>query len=57
MRTVIIESPYGNEDPEIVAENARYARACMKDSLDRGGPPRSGCDLQPTDRSWYVVDI
>jgi hypothetical protein len=39
MKCAIIESPYGHPDPVIVARNLRYARACMKDSLDRGEAP------------------
>jgi len=33
MKLVILESPYGSEDPEVVKENVRYARACMHDCL------------------------
>ena len=33
MRLVILESPYGDDDPKVVAENVRYARACMHDCL------------------------
>lgn len=39
MRCIILESPYGSPDPLIVARNERYARACMKDALDRGEAP------------------
>lgn len=39
MRCVIIETPYGSGDPKIVERNIRFARACMKDSLDRGEAP------------------
>ena len=39
MKCVILESPYGSPDPAIVARNLRYARACMKDSLDKGEAP------------------
>lgn len=39
MRCVLIESPYGSPDPAIVERNVRYARACLKDSLDRGEAP------------------
>ena len=39
MRRVIVESPYGNADPQVVAENERYARACLHDCLIRGESP------------------
>lgn len=36
---VIVESPYGSEDPETVERNKAYARLCMRDSLNRGEAP------------------
>ncbi len=33
MRRVILESPYGSDDPAIVERNVKYARACMHDCL------------------------
>lgn len=39
MKSVVVESPYGSPDPAIVARNLRFARACLKDSLDRGEAP------------------
>ncbi len=40
MRRVILESPYGSDDPDVVAENVKYARACMQDCLvNRGEAP------------------
>ena len=36
MRLVILESPYAGED---VDANVRYARACVRDSLERGEAP------------------
>ena len=39
MRLVIIESPYAGDTPEEVAQNERYARACMRDCLRRGEAP------------------
>lgn len=39
MRRVLIESPYGSPDESVVAENVRYARACLADSLRRGEAP------------------
>lgn len=36
---VMIESPYGSDDPNIVTRNLRYARACLRDSLSRGEAP------------------
>jgi hypothetical protein len=35
MRLVVIETPYAGE----VDDNLAYARACMRDSLDRGEAP------------------
>lgn len=39
MRLVILESPYGNQNPREVEENIRFARACMRDCLKRGEAP------------------
>ena len=39
MKRVILESPYGSEDDAVVAENVRYARACMRDCVMRGESP------------------
>ena len=39
MKCVLIESPYGSPDPAIVERNVRYARACLKHSLDSGEAP------------------
>lgn len=39
MKRVIIESPHDSDDPEVVAENERYLRACMHDCLLRGEAP------------------
>lgn len=45
MRLVVIESPYGRNpngsvaSKETIARNVRYARACVKDCLDRGESP------------------
>jgi len=36
MKFVVIESPFGGPDRE---RNIEYARACLKDSLDRGEAP------------------
>lgn len=41
MRRVILESPYGSDDDAVVAENIRYARACMRDCLLRGESPNA----------------
>lgn len=32
---VIIESPYGNKNPELIKRNVTYARACVRDCLMR----------------------
>ena len=39
MRRVIIESPYGSEDEEIVKRNIAYAREALRDCLLRGEAP------------------
>ncbi len=39
MRRVILESPYGDPDPAIVAANVAYAKRCIRDSLARGESP------------------
>lgn len=39
MKRVLVESPYGNSDPAVVAENVEYARACMLDCFRRGEAP------------------
>lgn len=39
MRRVVIESPYAGATPEAIAENVKYARACVRDSLMRGEAP------------------
>lgn len=38
-RLVIVESPYFNEDPDIMQANIEYARACMTDCLIRHESP------------------
>ena len=39
MRRVVIESPYGSEDPKLVERNLRYLRCCLADCIDRGEAP------------------
>lgn len=39
MRRVIVESPYAGETPEEIDRNIRYARACVRDCLERGEAP------------------
>jgi hypothetical protein len=39
MIRVIVESPYGSADPEIVERNVRFLRACLRDCLKRGEAP------------------
>lgn len=39
MRLVILESPFAAPTPEGVLENISYARACMRDCLNRGEAP------------------
>jgi hypothetical protein len=36
---VIIESPFGSDDPAVVEVNKRYCDACLSDSLKRGEAP------------------
>ena len=38
-RRVLIESPYAGKTPAETAENVEYARAAMRDCLDRGEAP------------------
>lgn len=64
MRRVIIESPYGSDDPKILAENIRYARRAVRDSLSRGEAPiashllytQEGIldDNNPEERQWGI---
>lgn len=39
MKLVFVESPFGNDDPLVVEENIKYARAAVRDSLMRGESP------------------
>lgn len=39
MRLVIVESPYAAPTPEEIEMHVRYARACVRDCLDRGEAP------------------
>lgn len=64
MRRVVIESPYGSDDPEVVAKNIKYLRACMHDCLQRGESPYAShamytqpgvlCDEDATERDWGI---
>lgn len=64
MRRVIIESPFGNDDPRIVEENVHYARRAIRDSLSRGEAPiashllytQDGIldDNKPDERQWGI---
>lgn len=38
-RRVIVESPYAHHTELGIEENVRYARACVRDCLDRGEAP------------------
>jgi hypothetical protein len=61
MRVVLIESPYAGD----VDKNIKYARACMRDSLDRGEAPlamhllytQTGIlnDAVPEERDWGIA--
>lgn len=39
MRRVVVESPYASSTEEGIQKNIAYARACVKDCLDRGESP------------------
>ncbi len=39
MIRVLLESPYGNDDPAEVQANIDYARRCVRDSVLRGEAP------------------
>ena len=39
MYRIILESPYGSDDPRIVNRNVRYARLCLRDALLRNQSP------------------
>jgi hypothetical protein len=41
-RPVLLESPYGSDDPAVVARNVRYADVCQLDALRRGDAPMLG---------------
>lgn len=64
MRRVIIESPYGSDDPKVVQQNVGYARRCLADSLARGEAPIASHllytqpgvldDDVPAEREWGI---
>lgn len=39
MSLVVVESPFGHENPVEVQKNIDYARACLADCLERGEAP------------------
>lgn len=47
MRLVILESPFRGKTPEETAENVRYAKVAMLDSLRRGESPLASHLLWP----------
>lgn len=47
MKRVIIESPYGSDDPEIVKRNEKFLFECAKDCLSRGESPFAS-------HGWYT---
>lgn len=61
MRLVIIESPYAGD----IERNLRYARACMRDSLERGESPLAShllytqegilSDSDSHERAWGIA--
>jgi len=62
MRRVILESPFGSPDPDIVRRNQAYARAALYDSLRRGEAPIASHllypqvldDNNPDERQWGI---
>lgn len=64
MKLVILESPYAASDTHTVEEHVEYARACVRDSLDRGEAPIASHllytqpgildDLQADERQWGI---
>ena len=63
-RLVILESPYGSKDPAEVAMNVAFARACVRDALNRGEAPIASHllytqpgilrDEVPDERAWGI---
>lgn len=63
-KLVIIESPYAAMTPEKIAHNETYARACLRDSLERGEAPIASHllytqpgvlrDEVPEERQWGI---
>jgi hypothetical protein len=61
MKRVILESPFAGD----VEANVRYARACMRDCLERGEAPIASHllytqpgilnDQAPTERQWGIL--
>jgi len=39
MRRVVVESPYSAPTPEGIARHVEYARACLRDCIQRGEAP------------------
>lgn len=64
MKLVIIESPYAGKTEEEVNENVKYARRCVRDSLNRGEAPIASHllytqpgildDNIPEERQWGI---
>ena len=64
MRLVILESPYAANPPWTVAGHEHYARACLRDCLERGEAPIASHllytqpgvldDLKPEERQWGI---
>lgn len=47
MKRVIIESPLAHDNPDEIRVNVAYARACMRDAIDRGEAPLASHLLYP----------
>jgi hypothetical protein len=64
MKRVLIESPFAAPTPEQHAEHIRYARACLKDSLQKNEAPLASHllytqpgvldDTIPHERQWGI---
>lgn len=64
MLRVILESPFGSDDPLILRRNIIYLRLCLRDSLQRGEAPFASHalypqplildDTKPSERTWGI---
>lgn len=64
MRLVILESPYAASNKHTVQEHEKYARMCVRDSLEKGEAPIASHllytqpdilnDSKPEERQWGI---